>query len=135
MTKRPAYSQNDEVLRGTRAGKNYRENEMMNTYSTEHDRNHTAQATSLPDASIFDEWVDVRIHIEAELSLVQFCQQGVQKMFYSEDIDAVQKAALDSDGTAQWCEKYAKLLIPSTRSGAGNRFFSLVRMEMDPADR
>jgi hypothetical protein len=56
-------------------------------------------------------------------------------MFYSEDIDAVQKAALDSDGTAQWCEKYAKLLIPSTRSGAGNRFFSLVRMEMDPADR
>ncbi|AUI51279.1 hypothetical protein [Arthrobacter crystallopoietes] len=107
----------------------------MNTYSTAHDRNHTDQAASLPDESIFDEWVDVRIHIEAELSLVQFCQQGVQKMFYSEDIDAVQKAALDSDGTAQWCEKYAKLLIPSTRSGAGNRFFSLVRMEMDPADR
>jgi hypothetical protein len=129
-------SRNNEVLKGLGAGKNNgREQKVMNAYPVEKDSrsNRADRALEAGSDSILDEWVEVAVHIEAELSLVQLCRDGEQKMLYSEDIGAVVEAAMDSDGTALWCEKYSKLLIPSTRAGAGNRFFSLLRMLKDDA--
>ncbi|EMY34805.1 hypothetical protein D477_007806 [Arthrobacter crystallopoietes BAB-32] len=103
---------------------------MMSAYPTEKDSrsNHDDRTLDVRDDSVLDEWIEVSVHIEAELSLVQLCLDGEQKMLYSEDIRAIVEASKDSDGTALWCEKYSKLLIPSIRPGSGNRFFSLQRM-------
>jgi hypothetical protein len=88
-----------------------------------------APARYAADSSVLEEWVDVAIHVDQELGLVRFCYRDRHLMLLSDDIDAVAAAAADSQDSPQWCEKYGKLLIPSTRTGAGNRFFSLTRME------
>jgi hypothetical protein len=127
-------SQDNEVLKGTRCGQEQPERtRMMSAYPIEKDSrsSNRERTVGLRGNTVLDEWVEVAVHIEAELSLVQLCQDGEQKMLYSEDIGAVLEAAMDSDGSALWCEKYSKLLIPSTRPGAGNRFFSLRRMLND----
>lgn len=90
-----------------------------------------ADATGAPPAAatVLEEWVDVAIHVDQELGLVRFCYRGEHLMLWSDDIDAVAAAAADTQDSPQWCAKYGKLLIPSTRPGAGNRFFTLTRME------
>ena len=95
---------------------------VMNTYKTED----TASSTVL-----FDVWVDVELHVDAELGLIQFCLEGERVLGWSDDIDAIAAAAADSGGAAQWCEKYSKLLVPSSHKGAGNRFFTVARMDQD----
>ena len=47
---------------------------------------------------------------------------------------AIAAACADTAGTAQWCEKYGKLLVPSGRKGAGNRFFTVTRMDQETDD-
>jgi hypothetical protein len=106
---------------------------MINTVSNQYDHPPTPDRSARPGAadSPFEEWVDVSIHLEPALGIVQLSQPGqptaeaTALLLYSEDFDAVQAASDDSGGRGLWCAKYSKLLIPSTRTGAGNRFFTL----------
>lgn len=108
---------------------------MINTVS-----NHYGNPAS-PDRSArlgaadnrFEEWVDVSIHLEPALGIVQLSEPGQPAgralLMYSDDFQAVSLAAEDSGNRGLWCAKYSKLLIPSTRPGAGNRFFTLSQQE------
>lgn len=98
---------------------------MMNTYETEDTTGNTAG---------FDVWVDVDVHVDTQLGLIQFCLEGERILGWSDDIEAIAAACADTAGTAQWCEKYGKLLVPSGRKGAGNRFFTVTRMDQETDD-
>jgi hypothetical protein len=98
---------------------------MMNTYKTE-DTDSTVPG--------FDVWVDVELHVDTQLGLIQFCLEGERVLGWSDNIAAIAAAVADSVGTAQWCEKYSKLLVPSSRKGAGNRFFTVTRMDQENDD-
>jgi hypothetical protein len=98
---------------------------MMNTYETE---------DTASEAPGFDVWVDVELHVDTQLGLIQFCLEGERVLGWSDNIAAIAAATADSAGTAQWCEKYSKLLVPSSRKGAGNRFFTVTRMDPEHGD-
>jgi len=106
---------------------------MINTVSNQYDHPTTPDRSARLGAadSPFEEWVDVCIHLEPALGIIQISQPGrpaaeaAALLMYSEDFDAVQAASAESGGRGLWCAKYSKLLIPSTRAGAGNRFFTL----------
>ncbi|MFD1212830.1 hypothetical protein ACFQ36_12360 [Arthrobacter sp. GCM10027362] len=108
---------------------------MINTVSNQYGNPTTSDRSARLGAadSPFEEWVDVSIHLEPELGIIQLsspgqhaaAQEAAALLMYSEDFESVRRAAADSDGRGLWCAKYSKLLIPSTHAGAGNRFFTL----------
>jgi len=106
---------------------------MINTVSNEYDHPTTPERSARLGAadSQFEEWVDVSLHLEPALGIIQLSQpepaepDAAALLLYSADFDAIRAAAADSGGRGLWCAKYSKLLIPSTRAGAGNRFFTL----------
>jgi hypothetical protein len=112
---------------------------MINTVSNRYDHQTTLGRSARLGAadSPFEEWVDVSIHLEPALGIIQLSQPGAAEaaalLLYSTDFDAVQAASADSGGRGLWCAKYSKLLIPSTRAGAGNRFFTLGQHAPDKA--
>jgi len=114
---------------------------MINTVSSNYGNPTTPDRSARLGAadSPFEEWVDVCVHLEPALGIIQLSQPGLTAadatalLLYSEDFDAVQAASAESGGRGLWCAKYSKLLIPSTRPGAGNRFFTLCQQAPDKA--
>jgi hypothetical protein len=110
---------------------------MINTVSNQFSNPTTPDRSARLGAadSPFEEWVDVSIHLEPALGVVQLSHPGQPAaeapalLLYAEDFDAVSAAASEPGGRGLWCAKYSKLLIPSTQAGAGNRFFSLFQDE------
>lgn len=112
---------------------------MINTVSNDYGTPATPDRSARLGAadSPFEEWVDVSLHLEPALGIIQLSvpdQPGEAPalLMYSDDFEAVLRAAAESDGRGVWCAKYSKLLIPSTHAGAGNRFFTL--FQDDPAE-
>ncbi|MCG2620944.1 hypothetical protein LVY72_03330 [Arthrobacter sp. I2-34] len=110
---------------------------MINTVSNEYSNQTTPDRSARLGAadSPFEEWVDVSIHLEPALGIIQLSDpelpaaDATALLLYSEDFDAVRAACADAGGRGLWCAKYSKLLIPSSHAGAGNRFFTLCQYE------
>jgi hypothetical protein len=114
---------------------------MINTVSNQSGNPTTLKGSARLGAadSPFEEWVEVNVHLEPALGVIQLsrpgqpAQESPALLMYSADFDAVRAAAEESGGVGIWCAKYSKLLIPSRQAGAGNRFFSLFQHDSGTA--